>query len=241
MRREKPYYGGASWHVFINAVLGTITLIVAVLLAFFNRFWLLLLILAVYLYYRAFGWRRGEALEERLRIRDALINVVKPKDGDRILDVGTGGGLLAIGFAKAIERGEVVGMDVWMKMGGGTSIERAKRNAEIEGVAQKVKFKYGDARNIPYPDEYFDIVVSSFTIHIIREKEKALKEMIRVLKRGGKFAIIEPKQERWTGWKVDEKLKQKLEELGLKNIKFQPLTLNYPKTRQVYIIHGTKT
>ena len=238
---ERPDYGGAEWHVFINLFLWAAFLLAAILGAIFFHLLLLLLILpAAYFMLSAFRWKRGSILEERLKIREELIKFVKPRDGDRVLDVGTGGGLLAIGFAKAIEGGEVVGIDIWMKFGGGTSLRTARRNAEIEGVAGKVKFEEGDARNIPYPDNYFDIVVASFAIHVIyKDRERALQEMIRVLKPGGKFAVIEPPRG-WAGWKVDEALRQKLEQFGLQNVRFQPLMIAYPKKRQVYIIYGEK-
>lgn len=63
--------------------------------------------------------------------------------------------------------------------------------------------------------------------------------MIRVLKPGGKFAIIEPPRG-WLGWAVDEKLRRKLEEMGLKNVRFEPLLISYPRKRNVYIIYGEK-
>ena len=239
---EKPDYGGPGWHIFINSLLGVILLLTAISGSmFYHPLFLLILLPSGYFFLSALRWRRGELLEERLRIRQELIRLVQPKDGDKILDVGTGGGLLAIGFAKAIKHGEIVGIDRWVPLGGGTSLERAMRNAEIEGVANKVKFERGDARSIPYPDNYFDIVVASFVIHIIRkEREKALREMIRVLKPGGKFAIIEPPKEYWTKWRVDSELKKTLEEVGLQNVKFKPIQVSYPRKRNVYIIYGEK-
>ena len=127
-------------------------------------------------------------------------------------------------------------------MGGGTSLNNALRNARIEGVAEKVRFERGDARNVPYPDEYFDKVVTSFAIHIIRgnEREKAFKEMLRVLKPRGILAMLEPPRELVTRWKVNDKLKTTLENLGLRNVKFHPFIINYPKRRTVYLIVGVK-
>jgi len=240
---EKPYYGGPSWHIFSNLITGIFLLVIALYGGLFEHPLLyLLLIPSIYFFINAFRWRRGEFLEERLRIRDELIKFVKPRDGDRVLDVGTGAGLLAIGFAKVINEGEIIGIDRWIPLGGGTSLKTALKNAKLEGVSDKVKFVEGDARNIPYPDNYFDIVVSSFVIHIIRKgRDDALKEMIRVLKPGGKFAIVEPKREIWTGWIVDDRLISKLSESGLRNIKLRTFTINYPKKRDVYIIYGEKT
>jgi len=237
---RKPSYGGTGWHVFINLVLG-VSLLVAALAGwmFLHHLLLLLLVPSAYFIYTAIKWGKKSGLEERLRIRDEVIRLVQPKDGDRILDVGTGGGLLAIGFAKAVNC-ESVGLDTWVKLGGGTSLRNAKRNAETEGVADRVKFVEGDARNIPYPNDYFDAVVASFVVHVIRrEREKALREMIRVLRPGGKFAIVEPPRG-LAGWAVGKKLKKKLEEIGLKKVEFKPLQVSYPKERHVYIIYGEK-
>ena len=237
----KPNYGGTGWHIFANFALGVGLLLTAIFGAMFTHYlFLLLTILSIYFIYSGIRWARGSAIEERLKIREELIRFVQPKEGDKILDVGTGAGLLAIGFAKVLKKCEVVGIDIWIPLGGGTSLRNARRNAEIEGVADKVKFERADARDIPYPNDYFDIVVASFVIHMIRGgREKALREMVRVLRPGGKFAIIEPPRA-GAGWCVDEKLREKLEEIGLKNVKFQPLLISYPKKRTVYIIYGEK-
>ncbi|RLG92060.1 MAG: hypothetical protein DRO36_02640 [Candidatus Hecatellales archaeon] len=242
MRKTKPNYGGTGWHVFVNLFFGVILVFATVFgVSLYHPLLTLLLLPSAYFILKAFKWKKGEILEEKLKVREEVIRVTKPKDGEKILDVGTGGGLLAIGFAKTIKDGEIVGIDVWLRLGGGTSIKNAEKNAEIEGVAGRVKFRRADVRSIPYPDNYFDVVVASFVIHIIRkDREKALKEMVRVLKPNGRFTIVEPPKEDWTGWSVDEKLKEKLERLGLKNVRFQPLTLSYPKKRNVYLVYGEK-
>ena len=240
MKDKNLNYGGVTWHVFVNLLLGIILLVIAIYgrLTFHPIIYLLLLPVP-YFVLKAIKWRAGGFLEERLRIREELIKLVQPKEGDKVLDVGTGGGLLAIGFAKAAKDVKAIGIDLWVPGGGGTSLKTAKNNAEIEGVIDRVEFKKADARNIPYPDNYFDIVVASFVLHMIyKNRDAAFKEMIRVLKPGGKFAIIEPPG--GYKWRINEDLKRKLENFGLKNVKFIPIIISYPKKRNVYIIYGEK-
>jgi len=238
--KKKLNYGGTTWHVFVNLLLGMILFIVAMYGGLtFHPIVYLFLLPVPYFVLKAIRWRAGAFLEERLRIREELLKLVQPKEGDKVLDVGTGGGLLAIGFAKAANDVKATGIDLWIPGGGGTSLKTAKNNAEIEGVADRVEFKRADARDIPYPDSCFDIVVASFVLHMIyKNRDTAFKEMIRVLKSGGKFAIIEPPG--GYKWGINEDLKRKLENSGLKNVKFIPMTISYPKKRNVYIIYGEK-
>jgi len=239
---EKPNYGGVGLHVFINLTLGVILLVVGLVGTMALYPLLLLLILpSPYFVFMGVRWMGGGVLEDRLRIRDEFMKLIRPEDGNRVLDVGTGGGFLAIGFAKAIRNSEIVGIDVWMRLGGGTGLENAVRNTEIEGVAGKVRFEECDARDISYPNDYFDIVVASFAIYTIRrEREKVFLEMVRVLKPGGKFAIMEPWRSWELGWVVDERFKRKLEEIGLGDVKFQSILLTYPRKRYVCIVYGEK-
>ncbi|RLI84396.1 hypothetical protein DRP07_01270 [Archaeoglobales archaeon] len=240
-KKEKPNYGGAGWHIVTNLATGLLLFFLGIYEGmYYHLGGYLLSVFSPYFIYNAGRWARGNILEERLRIRNELINLVQPRENDKILDVGTGGGLLAIGFAKRAKC-KAVGIDIWLPFGGGTSMDTAEKNARIEGVNKFVTFKKADARNIPFPDEYFDVVVASFVIHMIKkDRIKALQEMIRVLKPKGKFAIIEPPRG-IGGWVVDEKLKEVLKTMGLTDIKFQPLPVSYPKKRNVYIIYGKKT
>jgi len=95
-------YGGVTWHVFVNSFLGIILSAIAIYggLTFHPIIYLLFLPVP-YFVLKAVKWGLGGSLEERLRIREELIKLVQPKESDMVLDVGTGGGLLAIGFAKA--------------------------------------------------------------------------------------------------------------------------------------------
>lgn len=239
---EKPYYGSLGVHIWLNFIVGIVLLVLGLIAGLTYHFLgFIFCIFSIYFFWMAYGWSKGGRLEEKLRIREEFLRIVGVEDGERILDVGTGAGLIAIGFAKAMKGGEVVGIDVWVPGGGGTSLKNALSNAKIEGVADKVEFKYGDACSIPFPDNYFDKVVASFVIHIIRQPKRieALKEMVRVLKPNGTFAILEPPKG-FGGWKVDDRLKIKLEDLGLENIKYYPFILNYPRKRRVFLIMGTK-
>jgi len=110
--------------------------------------------------------------------------------------VGCGLGKIAIGIAKSLKTGKVVGIDIWDKREiPGNSPERAYENAEIEGVKDKVEFRYGNVIEIPFPDETFDLVTCGSVLNNLRsekEKVKALREIHRVLKPRGKFLLIEP-------------------------------------------------
>ncbi|HDD66777.1 MAG TPA: class I SAM-dependent methyltransferase [Nitrososphaeria archaeon] len=243
MSGGRPYYGYPTWHVLSNIILGSIALAASVI-GFFavSPLMLALMPAAAYFFWNAYLWARGGFLEEKLRIREEFMRIVKPADGELVLDVGTGGGLLAIGYAKAMKSGRAVGIDLWIPAMGRTSMETALRNAELEGVSDRVEFRRGDACSIPYPDNHFDKVVASFAIHTIPQKkrDRAFEEMIRVLKPGGILAILEPKSDRWIKWRIDENLRRKLEGMGLRNVRFHPVTLTYPKKRVVYLITGVK-
>jgi len=77
----------------------------------------------------------------------------------------------------------------------GNSPENAYANAQIEGVQDIVEFRMGNVLKLQFPDNNFDLVTSSSVInnlHAKTGKMKALREIYRVLKAGGKFLMIEP-------------------------------------------------
>ena len=239
MNEAKPNYGIPAGEIFTSILVGVTFTVLSVLL--FRRFppTLLLAPIGVYLIVHGVRIWRSSTLEKKFRLREEFIRIIQPREGDRVLDVGTGRGLLAVGFAKVIRCGEVVGIDIWSRFAlSGNTPENAVRNAEIEGVKGIVRFETADARKIPYPDGYFDVVVASFVIHTIRkdeERRKALREMIRVLKKGGKFAIAEPFT-RGVFW-TKEKTEKELSKLGLKDIKFHPIEGRWWTE---YIAYGVK-
>jgi len=130
------------------------------------------------------------------RKRDDLPDILEIEGNEYVLDVGCGLGRMTIAVAKRLREGKVVGVDIWdRKELWSNSPEKAYANAEIEGVREKVEFKYGNVLELPFPDNTFDLVTCSSVLNNIHGdnlKMEALSEVHRVLKPGGKFLMIEP-------------------------------------------------
>jgi len=130
---------------------------------------------------------------EKFRHRDKMLNMLSWTGKEQVLDVGTGRGLLVIGAAKRLTSGKSFGIDIWNKGDlSNNSYEAAVRNAELEGVKDKVEIKNADAQHLPFADNTFDYVLSNLCLHNIYSKEgraAACREVIRVLKPGGSALI----------------------------------------------------
>lgn len=131
----------------------------------------------------------------KFRLRNWLLDRLELQGNEQVLDVGCGHGLLLIGAAKRLTTGRAVGIDIWSETDqASNSAEATLHNAELEGVAERVEVRDGDARAIPFPDASFDVVVSSLALHNIEnagDRRKALDEIARVLKPGGRVGVID--------------------------------------------------
>lgn len=124
-------------------------------------------------------------------IIDGTANYVKLPEGGTGLDVGCGSGALTIASAKRNPKATMVGCDIWS--GAYKAVFTKKRcedNAKAEGVTN-VRFEEGNAIRLPFEDNSFDAVTSNYVYHNItgHDKQKLLLETLRVLKKGGTFAI----------------------------------------------------
>jgi arsenite methyltransferase len=133
----------------------------------------------------------------KFRHRDRMLAQVPWTGDERVLDVGTGRGLLLIGAAKRLTTGHAVGIDIWStKDLSGNAIERTRANVEMEGVEDKVELRTEDASRMTFPDASFDVVVSNLCIHNIpgrAGRDRACREIARVLRPGGMAVISDYK------------------------------------------------
>lgn len=117
--------------------------------------------------------------------RKKLIRLSGVGEGSRVLDCATGTGDLAIEFKKVVgATGSVTGTDFCSEMLAPAPLKAQQKNLEIT-------FETADAMDLPYTDDQFDVVSISFGIRNVSNPVKALQEMARVTKPGGKVMILE--------------------------------------------------
>ena len=131
----------------------------------------------------------------KLRLADEVLGQIPWRGDERVLDIGCGHGLMMIGAAKHLTTGKAIGVDRWVQIDQANNSEEATLcNAALEGVSERVMVRNGDARDLPFDNESIDVVLSSWVIHYILDPEdrvQALKEIVRVLKPGGRVVIID--------------------------------------------------
>lgn len=136
------------------------------------------------------GSKRGKLL-----LRNKLIAEIPLRGDEMVLDVGCGHGLMLIGAAKRLRSGKAIGIDLWQREDqAGNSRGATWRNVEVKNVADRVELQDGDARKLPFADNSFDVILSSWALHNIYDsagRAQAIREIVRVLKPGGRVVIVD--------------------------------------------------
>ena len=136
----------------------------------------------------------------------------------KILEVGCGSGALTIRAALTWPKAKVIGVDYW---GAVYNYSKAlcEKNAASEGVASRCVFQHGDAKQLNFPDESFDVVISNYVYHNVMgaDMQKLLLESLRVLKKGGVFALNDDMKPKMYG--DMEGFAQKLRDMGYQDVR----------------------
>lgn len=129
-------------------------------------------------------WSEGDFNVLALGVMPASEGIVAAVDvhaGERVLDVACGSGNAALVAAR--RNAEVTGIDYVPAL-----LERAKTRAQAEGT--KIDFRLGDAQQLPFADQSFDVVVSVFGAMFAPDQQRAARELLRVTRSGGRIGLM---------------------------------------------------
>ena len=148
---------------------------------------------AVFQWPRLYDWMTTVlSLGREGRVRERTLEVASIAAGEAVLDVGCGTGSLALAAKRQVgDSGSVEGIDPSPEMIGRARDKAARRGLEIV-------FEVAGAEKLPFSDERFDAVLCTLAFHHIPEESrgKAIEEMRRVVKPGGRLLIVEPEKPR---------------------------------------------
>lgn len=218
-----PKYGNwvSTRLVLIPLILGLMFMGLAAFLPIFMIVAVLLIAVSGYFAYARFMLGKGGNVQTK--IRDLVVSNLEWKGEGKALDIGCGNGALTNLLAKRFPMIQVTGVDSW-GTNWGYSQSACERNAEIEGVRNRVVFQKASAVSLPFPDGAFDIIVSNLTFHEVKgtpDKRVLLKEALRVLRKGGKFVLQDLFLFKAVYGDVND-LTRWMEQQGLKSAEFEP-------------------
>lgn len=193
--------------VFRLTVLGVIFIIAAAIL--------LVLLGWITWIRRQYAFGGGGMME---RVHQTILSHLDYDGKGKLLDVGCGSGALAIRAALTWPEAKVTGIDYWAAVYN-YSQALCEKNAASEGVGSRCTFRHGDANKLDFPDESFDAVMSNYVYHNITgaDKRELLLETLRVLKKGGVFALNDEMKPRMYG--DMEAFAQKLRDMGYEDVR----------------------
>ncbi len=123
------------------------------------------------------------------RWRKKLVNsfsFIQGIDGPKLLDIATGTGDVAIALAKEYQNTNVIGVDIANKM-----LEKGNIKIKAKDLTERIKLELGDAESLNFSDNSFEGISVAFGVRNFENLSSGLKEMNRVLRSGGKLAVLE--------------------------------------------------
>ena len=178
------------------------------------------------------------------------LELIKPQEGDSILDMGSGGGADVFQASKLVgHNGRVIGVDATPEM-----VWRARDTAKKYSYTN-VDFRLGEIEHMPVESESVDYVISNCVINLAPDKSVVLKEAFRVLKPGGRIAIsdivkkegrhLETDAQSWCSCEAGAltvlEYQQLLESSGFHNVRAEPTPKNgHSESHQDFYLTATK-
>jgi SAM-dependent methyltransferase len=189
---DKPGYGNWVSTRLISgpAILGIVFLALSIWLHWLIILALLFLAVAGYFAYARYLFS-PQGKNVQAQIHDLLLARFAWNGEGQVIDIGCGNGALSVKLAKKYPRATIAGVDYW---GGNWEYSKliCENNAQLEGVDQRVTFQKASASKLPFPDGCFEAAVSNLTFHEVadaRDKRDVIREALRVVKPGGRFAF----------------------------------------------------
>jgi demethylmenaquinone methyltransferase/2-methoxy-6-polyprenyl-1,4-benzoquinol methylase len=118
--------------------------------------------------------------------RHKTVAAIAPSEAKRVLDLATGTADLALQIARVYPTSQLVGLDPSRNM-----LEIGRQKVEKAGLSERIELVEGTAEALPFEDDSFDAVTIAFGIRNVPDRERALFEMARVTRPGGRIAILE--------------------------------------------------
>jgi SAM-dependent methyltransferase len=131
----------------------------------------------------------------KIHARDRLLASLGLRGDEDVLDLGCGSGLMLLGAAERLTSGTASGIDLWRSADqAGSSRSQCQDNAARLGLADRIRLLDGDMTELPFPDDSFDLALACLAIHNLHpttRREQAIREAARVLRPGGRLAVID--------------------------------------------------
>lgn len=118
--------------------------------------------------------------------KDAMMDWLAPRPGQKLLDVAGGTGDISFRFLKRAGSGHATVLDLTEPM-----LVEGRQRAEAASMADSLDWVVGDAMTLPFEDNTFDVYTISFGIRNVTRPQEALNEAYRVLKPGGRLMVLE--------------------------------------------------